>query len=90
MQFENVSIEYLMSNYKDFSVEGFNIFAKGIDNLPHLICTCPNKDMARGIQSLLTIAKKAQIIHVVNAYITSNCYLSQKFSQTGLWAWLLQ
>jgi hypothetical protein len=83
MQFEHVSIENLMSNYKNFSVEGFNIFAKGIDNLPHLICTCPNKDMARGIQSLLTIAKKAQTLHVVNAYITSNCYLPPKILADG-------
>lgn len=44
MNFENVSIENLASNYKDFSVEGFNIFARGVDHLPHLICVCPNKD----------------------------------------------
>lgn len=51
MQFENVNIENLVSDYRDFSVEGFNIFATGQDNLPHLICTCPNKDTARAIQS---------------------------------------
>jgi hypothetical protein len=83
MQFENVNIEDLLSNYRNFSVEGFNIFATGQDNLPHLICTCPNKDTARAIQSLLTIAKGAYSLHVVNAYVTSHCYLSPKILADG-------
>jgi len=85
MQFENVNIEGLVSNYRNFSVEGFNIFALGKDNLPHLICTCPNKDIARAIQSLLTIAKGAYSLQVVNVYITSHCYLSPKILADGSW-----
>ena len=83
MQFENVNIGNLVSGYRDFSVEGFNIFALGKDNLPHLICTCPNKDIARAIQSQLTIAKGAYSLQVVNAYITSHCYLSPKILADG-------
>ncbi len=92
MQFENVNIEDLVSNYRNFSVEGFNIFALGKDNLPHLICTCPNKDTARAIQSLLTIAKGAYGLQVVNAYITSHCYLSPKIladGSLGMVAWVI-
>ena len=84
MQFENVNIENLVSNFKDFAVEGFNIFALGKDHLPHLICTCPNKDVARAIQSLLSIASKAQTLHAMNAYITSTCYLSPKILADGM------
>ena len=83
MQVENVSIQNLISQFKAFSVEGFNIFGIGEDNLPHLICACPNKDFARAIQSLLLIAKKAQSLEVVNAYITSNCYLSPRILVDG-------
>ena len=83
MQFENVNIQDLVSDYRDFSVEGFNIFATGQDNLPHLICTCPNKDTARAIQSLLTITKGAYSLQVVNAYVTSHCYLSPKILADG-------
>lgn len=83
MNFENVSIENLASNYKDFSVEGFNIFARGVDHLPHLICVCPNKDFARAIQSILTIAKQAQTLPALNAYVTSHCYLSPKLLADG-------
>ena len=75
MRFENVNIQNLISQFKAFSVEGFNIFAKGKDNLPHLICACPNKDIARAIQSFLAIAKCAQNLQMVNAEITSSCYL---------------
>ena len=56
MQFDNPNIQDLVSQYRDFSVEGFNIFAMGKDRLPHLICVCPNKTFARAIQSVLTIA----------------------------------
>ena len=83
MQFKNVNIENLVSNYRNFSVEGFNIFATGQENLPHLFCTSPNKDTARAIQSLLTIAKEAYSLQVVNAYITSHCYLSPKILADG-------
>jgi len=83
MDFANIHLGTLISNFKDFSVEGFNLFAKGKDNLPHLICICPNKDIARAIQSLLTIAKKAQSLQPVNAEITSHCYLAPKILADG-------
>jgi hypothetical protein len=67
MHFENVNIQNLISQYKDFSVEGFNIFGTGEDDLLHLVCVCPNKSFARAIQSLLTIAKQAQQLQAVNA-----------------------
>ena len=40
MQFENESIENLVSSYQDFSVEGFNIFARSKENLFYRISTC--------------------------------------------------
>lgn len=83
MEFENEYLERLIRNFDGFSVEGFNIFAQGDDRLPHLICACPNRDFARAIQSLLTIAKKAQTLRALNAYITSHCYLSPKILADG-------
>ena len=83
MEFENEHLERLISNFNSFSVEGFNIFALGSDHLPHLICACPNKDFARAIQSLLTIAKRAQTLQAVNAYITTHCYLFPKILADG-------
>ena len=52
MQFEDVNIQDLISEFKAFSVEGFNIFGLGEDNLPHIVCVCPNKQFARAIQSM--------------------------------------
>ena len=83
MQFENVNTQNLLSQIKAFSVEGFNIFGTGEDNLPHLVCACPNKEFARAIQSLLIIAKRAQNLKVVNAVITSNCYLAPMLLADG-------
>ena len=83
MEFENEYLERLVSNFNSFSVEGFNIFALGEDHLPHLICTCPNKDFSWAIQSLLIIAKRAQILRALNVYITSHCYLSPKILADG-------
>jgi hypothetical protein len=83
MEFQNEFLERLISSFRSFSVEGFNIFALGQDNLPHLICACPNKDFARAVQSLLTIAKRAQTLQALNAYITSHCYLSPKILADG-------
>ena len=75
MQFENVNIQNLVTEYRDFSVEGFNIFALGKDYLPHLICVCPNKTFARAIQSLLAVAKSAMALEPANAEISSDCRL---------------
>ncbi len=83
MNFENVSIENLASNYKDFSVEGFNIFALGGDHLPHLICVCPNKDFARAICAMLEIAEKARTLQALNVYVSSHCYLVPKILADG-------
>ena len=60
MQFDNIDIEQFLSEAKSFSLEGFNIFYTGKDNLPHIVCTCPNKSVARAILGLLEIAKKAK------------------------------
>lgn len=75
MQFEDVNIQNLISQFKDFSVEGFNIFGTGDDNLPHIVCVCPNKQFARAIQSMLTIVRKTQTLQVVAAEINSSCCL---------------
>ena len=75
MEFQNQYLESLISNFRSFTVEGFNIFALASDNLPHLICVCPNKDVARAIQSLLTVTEKAKGLQALDAYITGNCYL---------------
>lgn len=83
MEFQNQYLESLISNFRSFSVEGFNIFALGSDNLPHLICVCPNKNFARAVQSLLTVAEKAKGFQPLDAYITGNCYLSPKILADG-------
>jgi hypothetical protein len=83
MKFENQYLESLISSFRSFSVEGFNIFALASDNLPHLICVCPNKDFARAIQSLLTVAEKAKGLQALDAYLTGNCYLSPKILADG-------
>ena len=83
MQFEDANIQSLIAQLQAFSVEGFNIFAKGKDNLPHLICACPNKQFARAIQSLLIIAKRAQNLQAPNAEINSNCYLAPMLLADG-------
>ena len=83
MQFENQDIQDLISQISDFTVEGFNIFAKGQDQLPHLICACPNKDFARAVQSLLSVAKCAQMLQAEHADITSNRYLTPMLLADG-------
>ena len=83
MEFENDYLEKTTANFHSFYVEGFNIFALGADQLPHLICTCPNKDFARAICALLEITKHAQDLKVLDAVITSNCYLVPKIMADG-------
>ncbi len=73
MKLEDVSIHILISQFKDFSVEGFNIFGTGEDDLPHLVCVCPNRSFARAIQSLLIFAKQAEHLQEVNASVSGNC-----------------
>ena len=83
MEFENDYLEKITGSFHLFSVEGFNIFALGADQLPHLICTCPNKDFARAICALLEVAKRAQDLKVLDTVITSNCYLVPKILADG-------
>ncbi len=83
MQFEDINIQNLIAEFRAFSVEGFNIFGIGEDNLPHLVCVCPNKQFARAMQALLTIARKAQTLQVVPAEINSNCYLTPMLLADG-------
>lgn len=83
MEFENDHLEKITGSLHSFHVEGFNIFAWGADQLPHLICVCPNKDFARAICTLLQTAKRAQDLMVLDAVITSNCYLAPKILADG-------
>jgi hypothetical protein len=83
MQFANLSVETLLSKCQGLSEERVNVFAAGKDDSKQLICICPNKDSARAIQSLLSIAQEAHNLQVVNACITSHCYLSPKILADG-------
>ncbi|RIK32484.1 MAG: hypothetical protein DCC56_01365 [Anaerolineae bacterium] len=83
MEFENDHLDKITANFHSFYVEGFNIFALGADQLPHLICVCPNQDFARAICTLLAVAKRAQDLMVLDAVITSNCYLAPKILADG-------
>jgi hypothetical protein len=47
MQLEDVNIQNLISQFKAFSIEGFNIFGTGEDDLPHLVCVCPNRSFKK-------------------------------------------
>jgi hypothetical protein len=84
MQFQDVNIQNLISQFKAFSIEGFNIFGTGEDNLPHLVCVCPNRSFARAIQSLLIIAKRAEQLQEVNASVSGNCRPSVREEATEL------
>jgi hypothetical protein len=75
MQFENIDIEKLLNESQSFSLEGFNIFYVGKDNLPHIVCTCPNKSTAKAIYGLLEIAKKAHDLQGINGYVTGDAAL---------------
>ncbi len=83
MEFENDHLEKITGNFHSFYVEGFNIFALGTDQLPHLICVCPNTNFARAIYGLLVMAERAQHLKVLDACITSNCHLVPKVLSDG-------
>ena len=83
MLFDNNNIETLLSESKSFSLEGFNIFAIGKDNLPHIVCTCPNKSTAKAIYGLLEIAKKAHDLQGINGYVTGDAALVPQVLATG-------
>jgi hypothetical protein len=82
MLFET-NIEKFLSESQSFSLEGFNIFAIGKDDLPHIVCTAPNKSIARAIHGLLEIAKKAGDLPGICGYVTGNAALVPQVLATG-------
>ena len=83
MQFENIDIEKLLNESQSFSLEGFNIFYIGKDNLPHIVCTAPNKSTARTLHGLLEIAKKAHDLQGINGYVTGDAALVPQMLANG-------
>lgn len=83
MRFTNTNIQELLEASKSFSLEGFNIFAIGKDDFPHIVCTAPNKSTARALLGLLEIAKKAQNIQGIDAYITGDTQLVPQVLANG-------
>src|SRR6266511_6256621 len=83
MLFDNNNIETLLSESKSYSLEGFNIFAIGKDDLPHIVCTAPNKSTARALHGLLEIAKKAQTLQGINGYVTGDAALVPQVLANG-------
>ena len=82
MLFDN-NIETLLSESKSFLLEGFNIFAIGEDDLPHIVCTAPNKSTARALHRMLEIAKKAHDLPGINGYVTGNAALTPQVLANG-------
>lgn len=83
MEFENQQIAEITANFHSFYVEGLNLFALGQDQLPHLICACPNRGFAQALCCLLQTAERAYALKVVEAEITSHCYLVPKILADG-------
>ncbi len=83
MRFTNTNIQELLETSKSFSLEGFNIFAIGKDDLPHIVCTAPNKSTARALHGVLEIAKKAQGIQGIAAQITGDAELIPQMLANG-------
>ena len=83
MRFTNTNIQELLEESKSFSVEGFNIFAIGKDDLPHIVCAAPNKSIARAIHGLLEIAKKAQLMQESDTSITGDAELIPQVLANG-------
>ena len=82
MLFDN-NIENLLNEAQSFSLEGFNIFAIGKDDLPHIVCTAPNKNTARALHGLLEIAKKAHDLPGINGYVTGDAALVPQVLANG-------
>ena len=82
MLFDN-NIENLLNEAQSFSLEGFNIFYIGKDNLPHIVCTAPNKGTARALHHLLEIAKKAHDLPGINGYVTGDAALIPQVLANG-------
>lgn len=82
MLFDN-NIEMLLSESKSFLLEGFNIFAIGKDDLPHIVCTAPNKSTARALHRLLETAKKAHCLPGISGYVVGNAALTPQVLANG-------
>ena len=82
MQFDN-NIETLLSESKSLSLEGFNIFTIGKDDLPHIVCTAPNKSTARALHGLLEIVKKAHDLPGINGYVMGDAALVPQVLANG-------
>jgi len=83
MIFANINIEELLSENLSFSLEGLNIFAMGKDDLPHIVCTAPNKSTARALHGLLEIAKKAHDLPGINGYVAGDAALIPQVLANG-------
>jgi hypothetical protein len=83
MLFDNQNIEKLLSESISFSLDGFNVFYTGQDNLPHIVCTAPNKSTARALHGLLEIAKKAHGLPGINSYVTGSAALVPQVLANG-------
>jgi len=83
MLFDNNNIETLLSESESFLLEGFNIFATGKDDLPHIVCTAPNKSIARALHGLLEIAKKAHDLPGINGDVTGDAALVPQVLANG-------
>jgi hypothetical protein len=83
MLFDNNNIETLLNESKSFSLEGFNIFAIGKDDLPHIVCTAPNKSIARALHVLLETAKKAHGLPGILGYVTGDAALIPQVLANG-------
>ena len=83
MQPENIDIEKLLNESQSFLLEGFNIFYVGKDNLPHIVCTAPNRSTAWALHGLLEIAKKAHDLPGINGYVTGDAALVPQVLANG-------
>lgn len=83
MNVDDRPIDEITDHFHLFYVEAFNIFALGDDRLPHLICACPNRSFAQALCCLLKIAEQSRDLKVVEADITSHCYLVPKILADG-------
>ena len=82
MLFDN-NIETLLNESRSFSLDGFNIFAIGKDDLPHIVCTAPNKSTARALHALLEIAKPAHDLPGILGYVTGDVALVPQMLANG-------
>jgi hypothetical protein len=83
MIFANITIEELLSESLSISLEGFNIFAIGKDDLSHIVCTAPNKSTSRAFHGLLEIAKRVHDLPGICGYLTGDAALVPQVLANG-------